>query len=100
MMCSAQAAEPPFSLELTAAAARQARKLPRRVRNRIRSELEELATGPRVNGVKKLVGVDAYRLRAGDYRIVFRVETETHSILVLLIAHRREVYERLRRMSF
>lgn len=43
-------------------------------------------------GVKKLQGQDNYRLRVGDYRILYLVENADLVILVVAIGHRREVY--------
>ncbi len=96
---SSASAEPPYKVELTTSAARQARKLPRKIGNQIRGDLERLASDPRGAGVAKLTNVEAYRLRSGDYRIVFLVEDRSRRILVVLIAHRSAVYERLRRMK-
>jgi mRNA interferase RelE/StbE len=60
---------------------------------RILETLEQLTTNPRPNGVKKLSGVDnLYRLRVGDYRIVYALNDEQLLVLVVKIAHRREVY--------
>ena len=52
-----------------------------------------LANNPRPHGYKKLKGRQGYRVRVGDYRIVYNIEHNILTIYVLLIGHRREVYE-------
>lgn len=73
----------------TDAAIRQLKKLAPAVRSRIVAKLDRYAaTG--AGNVKTLQGIDALRLRDGDWRVVFTIEGDT--ILVHKIAHRREVY--------
>ena len=63
--------------------------------DRLLAAAEKLATDPRPPGCRKLAGTsDRYRIRVGDYRIVYRVDDGKVTVLVLLIGHRREVYDR------
>ena len=56
--------------------------------------LEHLATSPRRPGCKKLKGGDhEWRIRVGDYRIVYEIDDKARTVDVTRIAHRREVYE-------
>ena len=84
---------------MTTAAARAVRKLDPQARDRLGSDLSALARGPRGPAVRKLTGVAAYRLRSGDHRVVFQIDDVERRILVLLVADRKTVYERLRRMK-
>ena len=79
---------------LTRKAARQFDRLPVVTRARVNGLLERLERSPEVRGAKALAGNLAgwYRLRAGDYRLRFRVEGE--KIIVDKIGHRSEFYER------
>lgn len=52
-----------------------------------------LAKYPR-RGAQKLAGEDSYRVRVGDYRIVYRIDDDAREILVARIKHRRDVYRR------
>jgi mRNA interferase RelE/StbE len=62
-------------------------------RQRIRAKLEALAGNPRPPGVVRLVGEAAhYRVRVGDYRIVYTIQDQALLVLILRVAHRREVY--------
>jgi len=68
-------------------------KLTNDAQKRIFSAVQELAENPRPPGVKKLKAVvDLYRIRVGDYRIVYSIEDKQRKILVLTIGHRRDVY--------
>jgi mRNA interferase RelE/StbE len=70
-------------------------QLPLDIRFRIQTLYQRLARWPDVSGVKSLRGnlQGAYRLRTGDYRVLFRVERNAKRIVVFHIAHRRDVYE-------
>ena len=60
---------------------------------RLVAAMRVLASQPRPPGCDKLVGPeDLYRIRAGDYRIVYQVRDEILLVLVVKIGHRREVY--------
>jgi mRNA interferase RelE/StbE len=84
-----------WSVEFTAAAARQLRKLDRPVRARLIVAIEGLAIDPRPAGATKLVGEEtAWRIRVGDYRVIYDVLDEALVVTVVRVAHRREVYDR------
>ncbi len=84
-----------YRVELTAAAARQVRKLPRLPRDRVLDAIEDLGDDPRPHGAKKLVGEQtAWRIRIGDYRVIYDVFDSELTVTVVRAAHRREVYER------
>ncbi|MCK6573208.1 type II toxin-antitoxin system RelE/ParE family toxin [Myxococcota bacterium] len=63
-------------------------------RSRIAAVIEGLAVTPRPVGVKALQGALAghYRLRVSDYRVLYKVENDVLIIVVVRVAHRREVY--------
>ena len=70
-------------------------KLPKIVQSNIIKKIERLATDPysEYNDVKKLSGeLDAYRLRAGDYRVIYRILKDDVIIEIIHVAYRREVY--------
>ena len=77
---------------LTAEAAAQYDRLPRSIQPRIDSLIVRLAQWPNVSGVKPLTGplVGNFRIRTGDYRIVFRVLAD--KIIVWKIGNRKDVY--------
>ncbi len=83
-----------YSIEITPAARRQLKKLDNEMRRRIGRRIDSLSDNPRPEGVVKLTGVSPplYRVREGDYRILYAIEDEQLIVLVVRIAHRSEVY--------
>ena len=63
--------------------------------SRLRTAIDGLAQNARPSGCMKLAGEpDLYRVRVGDYRIIYQVNDPKLTVLVLSIAHRREIYRR------
>lgn len=60
--------------------------------DRVKTSLLELASEPRPPGCKKLSGRDAWRIRVGDYRIIYEIEDDALLVLVVHLGHRRDVY--------
>lgn len=83
-----------YGIEYTTAAARQIRKLPRPARDRVVDAIEDLSDEPRPHGSKKLADQDAWRVRIGDYRVLYEINDGALIITVVRAAHRREVYDR------
>ena len=83
-----------YRVEVAPAALRQLRKLDRAAQRRVQAAIELLATEPRPSGAKKLVdGNGEWRVRTGDYRIVYEIQDNVLLILVVAVGHRREIYE-------
>ena len=84
-----------YRVEFTTAAARLVRKLPRPARDRILDAIADLRRDPRPHGSKKLIGEQtAWRVRVGDYRVIYDVFDDELIVTVVRAAHRREVYDR------
>lgn len=84
-----------YRVEFAAAALRQLRKLDRVAQRRVQAAVELLAGEPRPSGAKKLVGGDGeWRVRTGDYRIVYEIHDNVLVVLVIAVGHRREIYNR------
>jgi mRNA interferase RelE/StbE len=82
-----------YSASLAPAAVRQFRKLPILIQQRLKSHIDSLASIQSPAGTKKLEGEpNLYRIRVGDYRILYYVLDTEHEVIVVKIAHRREVY--------
>ncbi len=80
-------------IELSPSAVRQLKKLDIAARRRIQAAIETLAGEPRPAGAKKLVGGDGeWRVRTGDYRIVYEIHDGVLLVLVVAVGHRREIY--------
>lgn len=83
-----------YSLEIKRSAAKELADLPPKDRGRIIVRIQALSDDPRPAGVEKLSGQERYRVRQGDYRILYEIEDQVLRIVVIKIGHRREVYRR------
>ncbi len=82
-----------FAVDFAPSAARQLKKLDAAGFARVRGTIDLLEADPRPPGAKKLVGGDgAWRVRSGDYRVVYDIDNKRVRILVLAIGHRKDVY--------
>jgi len=81
-----------YRLEISHIAHKQIEALPHRFAQRINEAIAGLANEPRPVGAKKLAGIEGYRIRLGDYRILYRVNDESRLIIVYRVKHRREAY--------
>ena len=83
-----------YRVALTSSAEKELHGLPRKVIARIIPRLDRLVATPRPPGCKKLRGGDnEWRIRVGDYRIVYAIDDAARTVDVTRIAHRRDVYE-------
>ena len=83
----------PFRVEWKKSTRKDIRKLPAGTGERIVEAVEDLAENPFPHGVEKLTGSQhAYRIRPGDYRIVYEVVVELKLIEIQRVGHRKDVY--------
>ena len=86
---------PSYRVVLTSSAERELKKLPADLIARIVPHLEGLASNPRPAGCRKLQGGNReWRIRVGDYRVVYTIDDRRLLVEVIRIRHRSEVYER------
>jgi mRNA interferase RelE/StbE len=85
-----------YSVLVTQVAARQLEAIgSRRDRERVAARIAALADDPRPHGIEKLSGHEQkYRVRQGDYRILFEIEDQRLIVYVIKVGHRRDVYKR------
>lgn len=82
-----------YQIQFTTAARRQLLDLPRQLVARIDGAIQRLADDPRPSGAEKLKGhQNLYRLRVGDYRVVYTIEDTRLLIVVIKIGNRKDVY--------
>jgi len=84
-----------FELRFKASVAKDLREVPRQDVLRILERIETLKTNPRPNGSEKLSGHSLYRLRQGNWRIVYSIDDTEIVIEGIRIAHRRQIYRSL-----
>ncbi len=81
-------------LELETRAVKELSSIPKDRRELIVAVLDDLQKQPRPPGAKKLAGVDGYRVRKGDYRVLYTIDDAARLVRVYRVGHRREVYRR------
>ena len=81
-----------YTLTMTRRAQKQLARLPGGAYERVRDAIRRLAADPRPLGCLKLTGRDGWRVRVGDYRVIYEIEDSQHVVTVVDVGHRREVY--------
>ena len=85
-----------YKLEILPSAKRALKTLPVKIQKQIDREILSLSENPRPFGVKKLKGkTDFYRIRSGDYRIIYQIKNDVLTILIIRIGHRKEIYQNM-----
>lgn len=80
------------TVEFTTAAAKEIRKLDPLTRRRVLTAASKLEADPRPSGVRKLTGFEnAWRIRIGDYRVLYEIDDDVVLVTVFRVAHRRQV---------
>lgn len=83
-----------YRIEWKHSAQRELRKLPRPIIEKVAVAVENLANDPRPHGARKLVNSDdTYRLRIGDYRIVYDIFEKKLIVEILRVRHRKDAYK-------
>jgi mRNA interferase RelE/StbE len=83
----------PYQVQIGKSAQKQLDKLPDEVAEQLLDAIENLAVNPRPSGCKKLKGRDGYRIRKGDYRIIYDVFDNVLVIDIIAVGHRNEIYD-------
>ena len=83
----------PFVVLLPKKVEKQIAKLPTGIIRQIIKELKQLEENPFPQNSKKLKERNGYRVRLGDYRIIYEINLETNKIMVLRAAHRKDIYK-------
>lgn len=81
-----------YRITIKNSAAKELEALPKKDLQRIIKRIQTLAQNPRPDGSQKLSGKEQYRVRQGDYRIVYSIEDKDSQVDIFKIGHRREVY--------
>jgi len=83
---------PGYKVHIKRSAEREMDRLPEGTFDRMARAILNLEVEPRPAGCKKLRGVNEYRIRVGDYRILFTLDDATRTVEVVAVGHRRNVY--------
>ena len=82
----------PYTAKLKRSAEKELDNLPKKIHDKVINILLSLKENPFPHNFKKLRGREGYRIRVGDYRIVYTIGESDKNIEVISIAHRKEVY--------
>jgi mRNA interferase RelE/StbE len=81
-----------YEVFLLRRAQKQLANLPKQNYARVRDLILSLATDPRRSGCKKLTGREGWRVRSGDYRVVYEIDDPGRRVTILEIGHRKDIY--------
>jgi mRNA interferase RelE/StbE len=81
-----------YDLLIKQSVGKELEKRPRKDRIRTSRKIQELALEPRPHGCEKLSAEEKYRIRQGNYRVVYSIDDDKRVVLVVKIGHRKEVY--------
>ena len=81
-----------YRVEVSRRAAKAVTSLDKPLRRKVLAAIDALSADPRPAGCKKLADQQAWRIRVGDYRIIYEIHDQVLLILVVDIGHRREIY--------
>ena len=82
-----------YKIEINRSAAKELEKIQKKDRDRIIEKIQALSEDPRPPQSKKLSGEEKYRIRQGDYRVLYQIYDEVITVVVVKVAHRREVHK-------
>lgn len=82
-----------YSVRLSRTAAKELDRLPQAIADTLLEAIQGLAHNPRPHGVKKLKGREGFRIRRGDYRIIYDIHNRELVVQVIAVGHRKEIYE-------
>ena len=82
-----------YEIEILSKQRRQIKALPKDIQNLVRAKIRSLAGNPRPPGVKKLSGLkNLYRIRVGEYRIIYDIQDRVLVVVIVSVGHRKEIY--------
>ena len=84
--------DPAYAVFIKKSAQKEMRRLERRFFDRVSKKILALETIARPRGVRKLHGGEGYRLRVGDYRLLYTIDDAARQVMVYAVRHRREAY--------
>lgn len=82
-----------YSVLISTRAVKDIAALPEQMKERVKEAIASLEKNPRPHGVKKLKGKEGYRIRVGDYRILYGIEDAVKIVAVERVRHRKESYK-------
>ena len=82
-----------YSIGILRRAQKELAQLPKQEFERIKESIGNLSQDPRPQGCKKLTGREGWRIRVGDYRVIYEIDDTQQTLTILHIGHRRDIYK-------
>lgn len=82
-----------YSIQILRRAQKELSQLPKQEYERIKEAILNLSQEPRPQGCKKMIGREGWRIRVGDYRVIYEIDDAQQRLTVLHTGHRRDVYK-------
>jgi mRNA interferase RelE/StbE len=84
-----------YKIELRREAQKALDKLPKNDFEAVVKAIKDLGQYPRPRGIEKIKGAGLWRIRQGDYRVVYSIQDATKTIIIVRLGHRRDIYRSL-----
>lgn len=81
-----------YNVFILRCAKKELARFPAKTYERIKAAIWNLSQEPRPSGCQKLIGREGWRIRVGDYRVIYEINDVQHTVIVLHMGHRRDVY--------
>ncbi|MCU0667235.1 MAG: type II toxin-antitoxin system RelE/ParE family toxin [Patescibacteria group bacterium] len=83
-----------YEVEFTKSSQKELNKLPKQTVTRILKNIDKLSENPRAGSVRPMVGISSWRLRVGEYRVVYDIHDGKLTIMIIRIRHRKDIYRK------
>jgi mRNA interferase RelE/StbE len=81
-----------YKIFIKPSAAKELESVPTKDRRRLATKIKSLGSNPRPPGCEKLSGLERYRIRQGNYRVLYEIQDDVLIVLVVKVGHRKDVY--------
>ena len=82
-----------YTVEITAYAKKQFKQIGAEAQSKLTAAIRKLANDTRPHGCIKMKGREAYRIRVGNYRVIYEIHDKQLLVLVVEVGHRRDIYD-------
>ena len=82
-----------YAIIILPSAEKQIKKLPLIINEKVINAIERLPINPRLHGYKKLKGINAYRIRVGNYRVIYEINDDRLVVIVIAAGNRKDIYK-------
>lgn len=85
---------PIYEVEFKPSSLKELKKLPKNISLRILKSIDKLSANPRVGNVRPMVGIKSWRLKIGEYRVVYDINDNKLLVLIIRVRYRKDVYRK------